>query len=106
MESASGTGSPSCKTAALRQALRKSISASCWRPAAAASLPARIKDATSLALAVPGLACSVSRPSPSPAFGSTGDISQLPDTAATKAVLAGTGAAPILRVVGELAYGP
>src|SRR3954471_19185095 len=106
MESARGIGSPSCSCAALRQALRKSISASRWRPAAEASLPDRISDATSLAPEVPGFACKASLPSPEPAFGSTGFISQLPATAVTNAVLAG--AAPMVRAAGagDAAYGP
>src|SRR5437764_7831857 len=99
-------GSPFCRCGALRHALRKSISASRLRPEAEASLPERISDATSLALLSPGLACRLSLPSPEPALGSTGFISQLPATAATNAVLAE--AAPMLRAAGagDAAYGP
>src|SRR4051812_20104043 len=65
-----------------------------------------MSEATSWALASPGLDCKLARPSPSPPLGSMGAISQFPAPAVTKAVEAD--AAPMLRVAGagEAAYGP
>src|SRR3954463_2060794 len=106
MESATGIGSPSCKAAALRHALRNWTSASRCRPDAAASLPDRSRDATSGALAAPGLACGLSWPSPLPALASIGAISQLPATAVTNAVDTGTACALADFGTGDEAYGP